>query len=138
MGRQFDDRSLRRLYIEAVEAEIGAERTHRLLTRAAKERVSAMVNAWRNAPIQGGVADIMLVAYADLGRRLKRFPGAVPVQTVHDSITIECSVSLAPALAREVTEALELASRRFCPDVVPKADVDIRRSLDEADRLDII
>ena len=99
------------------------------------ERVSAMVNAWRNAPIQGGVADIMLVAYADLDRRLRRFPQAHPVQTVHDSVVIECPAADAAAVVDEVRAALEQASVVFCPDVVPKADVDVRRSLSEADTL---
>ncbi|MDH3300961.1 MAG: DNA polymerase [Acidimicrobiia bacterium] len=133
LAREFDDRTLRRLYVEAVAAEMGERVAHGLLDRAAKERLSAMVNAWRNAPIQGGVADIMLVAYADLHRRLVRYDGAVPVQTVHDSVTVECRRADAPAIAVDVTEALESAARRFHPDVVPKADVDIRLSLDEAD-----
>ena len=135
LAREFDDRSLRRLYIEAILAEAGERVAFDLLDRAAKERVSAMVNAWRNAPIQGGVADIMLVAYADLHRRLGRFDAAVPVQTVHDSVTVECRRADAEAVVVEVTQALESAARRFHPDVVPKADVDIRRSLDEADTL---
>ncbi len=135
LAREFDDRSLRVAYVDAVVTELGQETAYRILDRAAKERVSAMVNAWRNAPIQGGVADIMLVAYADLHRRLGRFQHAVPVQTVHDSVTIECRRVDAEAVAAEVVEALEAAARRFCPDVVPKADVDIRRSLAEADSL---
>ncbi len=126
LARQFDDRSLRRLFIEAVTAELGEQVANGLLDRAAKERVSAMVNAWRNAPIQGGVADIMLVAYADLHSRLAAFDRAVPVQTVHDSVTVECRATDAKAVVAEVTEALEAAARRFHPDVVPKADVDIR------------
>ncbi|MDH4278999.1 MAG: DNA polymerase, partial [Acidimicrobiia bacterium] len=133
LAREFDDRSLRRLYIEAIAAEMGEQVAHGLLDRAAKERVSAMVNAWRNAPIQGGVADIMLVAYAELHRRLGRYDRALPVQTVHDSVTVECWRDDAPAVAVDVTEALEVAARRFHPDVVPKADVDIRRSLAESD-----
>jgi DNA polymerase I-like protein with 3'-5' exonuclease and polymerase domains len=88
-----------------------------------------MVNAWRNAPIQGGVADIMLVAYADLHRRLGAVPSARPVQTVHDSVVIECDRRDADRVVTEVREALEAASLRFCPDVTPKADVDIRTSL---------
>ena len=135
LAREFDDRSLRRLYIEAVLAEAGAGVAHGLLDRAAKERISAMVNAWRNAPIQGGVADIMLVAYADLDRRLRRFDDAWPVQTVHDSVTVECRLADADAVAEAVAESLESAARRFHPDVIPKADVDVRRSLDEADSL---
>jgi hypothetical protein len=133
--RAFEDRKLRRLYIEAVASELGDEAAHQHLRRAAKERVSAMVNAWRNAPIQGGVADIMLAAYADLHVRLRRFPDAVPVQTVHDSVVIECDRADGPRLVEEVRAALEQASLRFCPDVTPKADVDIRTSLADADVL---
>jgi DNA polymerase I-like protein with 3'-5' exonuclease and polymerase domains len=121
------------VYIETVAAELGSPIAHAYLGRAARERVSAMVNAWRNAPIQGGVADIMLAAYGDLHRRLASFPTARPVQTVHDSVVIECDRAEAPAVADEVKASLESAMRRFCPDVTPKADVDIRTSLSEAD-----
>jgi DNA polymerase I-like protein with 3'-5' exonuclease and polymerase domains len=133
LARPFEDRALRRRFIDAVSADLGSDVAHRYLARAAKERVSAMVNAWRNAPIQGGVADIMLVAYADLHRRLDSYVTAKPVQTVHDSIVIECSPAEASMLVDDVRDALEAATRQFCPDVVPKADVDIRRSLAEAD-----
>lgn len=131
--RAFEERGLRRLYVESLIDTLGAPVAHDLLARAAKERVSSMVNAWRNAPIQGGVADIMLTAYADLHLRLRRFPTARPVQTVHDSVVVECDLADAEAVAAEVRSALEGASRRFCPDVAPRADVDIRRSLAEAD-----
>ncbi len=135
LAREFDDRSLRRRYIEAVAGEMGESVAHAMLDRAAKERISAMVNAWRNAPIQGGVADIMLVAYADLHHRLVHYDQAVPVQTVHDSVTVECWRHDAEAVVVDVTEAFEAAARRFHPDVAPKADVDVRLSLDEADSL---
>lgn len=135
LAKPFEDRALRRRYLEAAAAVVGDEVVHRHLARAAKERVSAMVNAWRNAPIQGGVADVMLVAYADLDDRLWRYPTARPVQTVHDSVVIECDRADAPDLVGEVREALEAAMRVFCPDVVAKADVDVRRSLAEADVL---
>jgi DNA polymerase I-like protein with 3'-5' exonuclease and polymerase domains len=131
--RIFEDRPLRRLYVEAVMARLGEADAFAILARSARERVSAMVNAWRNAPIQGGVADIMLVAYADLHRRLRSYPSARPVQTVHDSVVIECDPTDAEQVADDVRQALELASRRFCPDVTPKADVDIRTSLADAD-----
>ncbi len=131
--RQFEDRALRRIYIETIAAELGEAVAHDCLYRSARERVSAMVNAWRNAPIQGGVADIMLVAYADLDRRIRWVPSARPVQTVHDSVVIECDRTDAERVVIEVREALERATRRFCPDVTPKADVDVRTSLAEAD-----
>lgn len=136
LGRIFEDRALRRHYVEAIVAGAGDEVAHGLLRRSARDRTSAMVNAWRNAPIQGGVADIMLAAYADLAVRLREFPTARPVQTVHDSVVIECDASEGPALVEAVRSALEEASRLFCPDVEPKADVDLRLSLAEADLVD--
>ncbi len=132
-ARLFEDRVLRRRYIDAIGSELGADVADSRLGRAARERVSVMVNAWRNAPIQGGVADIMLAAYGDLDGRLRRFPSAAPIQTVHDSVVVECDERDAHAVAEAVREALEKASLRFCPDVSPKADVDIRTSLSDGD-----
>jgi hypothetical protein len=129
IDRQFEERPLRLAYVEAIAAAVGKAAADGFLQRAARERVSAMVNAWRNAPIQGAVADIMLVAYADLELRLRRHPGAYPVQTVHDSVVVECDRRHARPVARELRQALERASLRFCPDVVPRADVDIRPTL---------
>jgi hypothetical protein len=135
LERSLEDRTLRRSYIDMMLAHLGSTETHACLTRAARERVSSMVNAWRNAPIQGGVADIMLVAYADLHERLRSHPSARPVQTVHDSVVIECDRVDAERVAAAVRLALESASLRFCPDVRPRADIDIRTSLADADAL---
>ncbi len=137
LERVFEDRALRRAYIEAIAAGIGKHAADELLTWAASERIAAMVNAWRNAPVQGGVADIMLVAYADLDRRLRRYDSAWPVQTVHDSIVVECRRSDAERVASEVRASLELASLRFCPDVTPRADVDIRTTLADEDAVTV-
>ncbi|MDH3249954.1 MAG: DNA polymerase, partial [Acidimicrobiia bacterium] len=133
LDQLFEDRPLRRIYIETVASELGSAIAHAYLGRAAREQVSAMVNAWRNAPIQGGVADIMLAAYGDLDRRLRPIESARPVQTVHDSVVIECDRADAQAVAAEVKESLHSAMRRFCPDVTPRADVDVRTSLSESD-----
>lgn len=138
LARQFEDRRLRRRYIQVLRAEVGANRVDQLLQRAATERVEAMVNAWRNAPIQGGVADIMLDAYARLHDVLGQWPSAAPVQTVHDSVVIECDLDVAHDVAIAVRDALEAASARFCPDVRPKADVDIRASLADADVIEVV
>ncbi len=136
VARNFEERHLRRMFVEAIAHEAGEEVAESLLGRSARERVSAMVNAWRNAPIQGGVADIMLVAYGYLDDGLRQFPTARPVQTVHDSVVVECDQADAENVAIEVQEALERASLRFCPNVTPKADVDVRRSLADADVID--
>ncbi|MEM7093042.1 MAG: DNA polymerase [Actinomycetota bacterium] len=135
LERHFEDRPLRRRYIEAIAAVAGQEVAEAFLYRAARERVRAMVNAWRNAPIQGGVADIMLEAYARLHSSLRTVGSARPVQTVHDSVVIECDLDDASQVAELLRDALEKASLRFCPDVRPKADVDVRRSLADADVL---
>jgi DNA polymerase I-like protein with 3'-5' exonuclease and polymerase domains len=132
---QFEDRSLRLLYVEAVARNIGTVATDQILTRAASERVGAMVNAWRNAPIQGGVADIMLAAYADLDQELRKYDRAWPVQTVHDSVVVECWRADADRVTMDVQQSLEQASLRFCPDVTPRADVDIRTTLADEDSL---
>lgn len=137
LNRVFEDRTLRRRFIEAVVRELGPDVGHGALAKAARERVGAMVNAWRNAPIQGGVADIMLAAYADLAVRLRALPSARPVQTVHDSVVIECDRADARRVVAEVHAALDGASLRFCPDVTPKADVDIRTSLADEDVLQL-
>ena len=123
LERQFEERVLRRKYLEAVAATCGDDVAHAFLIRAAKERVSAMVNAWRNAPIQGGVADIMLASYADLHQRLALFPTARPVQTVHDSVVVECDRSDAADVMAAVCASLEQASLQFCPDVTPAPEI---------------
>ncbi len=133
IAKHFEERPLRLRYVEMIVDNLGADAAETRLRRAARERVSVMVNAWRNAPIQGGVADIMLASYGDLDQRLADHPSAVPVQTVHDSVVVECDLAEADAVAESVRLSLEEASLRFCPDVAPKADVDIRRSLADAD-----
>ncbi|MFN3216846.1 MAG: DNA polymerase [Acidimicrobiales bacterium] len=131
--RAFDDRPLRRAYIDRMVTGAGETAAFAILDRAARGRVSALVNAWRNAPVQGAVADIMLDAFADLDRRLRSHPGAVPVQTVHDSVVVECDAVDAPAVAAAVRSALEEAMARHCPDVAPRADVDVRTTLADDD-----
>jgi len=133
IAKNFEERALRLQYVDMLAEDLGADGAETRLRRAARERVSMMVNAWRNAPIQGGVADIMLASYGDLDGRLADHPSAVPVQTVHDSVVVECDLADADAVAESVRLSLEEASLRFCPDVAPKADVDIRRSLADAD-----
>lgn len=135
--KQFEDRPLRLAYVQLMYADLGAEATESYLRAAAKERISNMVNAWRNAPIQGGVADIMLAAYADLHERLRSWPDAKPVQTVHDSVVIECDRTNGTAIADQVRAALDGAMRSFCPDVTPKSDIDVRASLADADIIEI-
>ncbi len=126
-----EQRHLRRAVVDEVGTTMGDADQVFLLNRALHTRVGQMANAYRNAPIQGGVADVMLDAFGRLHEALAKFPTAVAVQTVHDSVVIECDEADAPAVAAVVKRTLEAAMSRWCPDVPAVADTDIRTSLSE-------
>ena len=130
-----ENRELRRAMVDMVRDVVGIQGQERMLDGALRERISHMANAYRNAPIQGGVADVMLDAYGDLHETLRHWPGVDAVQTVHDSVVIECDEAEAAAVAKAVKVTLEQAMDRWCPDVPAVADTDVRRSLSEADIL---
>ena len=92
-----------------------------------------MANAYRNAPVQGGVADVMLDAYGMLHERLPRFADTHGVQTVHDSVVVECPRAVAKDVAVLVKATLEEAMTNWCPDVAAVADTDVRSSLSDSD-----
>ena len=130
-----EDRSLRRAVVDEVSDHMGAEALRTLLDRALRSRIRRMANAYRNAPIQGGVADVMLDAYGDLCVRLAQHQQAIGVQTVHDSVVVECNLADAKDVAITVKETLEAAMARWCPDVPAVADTDVRSSLADSDVL---
>ena len=88
--------------------------------------------------IQGGVADIMLEAYGLLNERLVAFSEAFGVQTVHDSVVVECNLDEAPAIASVVKAAMEEAMQIWCPDIPAQADTDIRSTLSDGDVIETI
>ncbi len=133
-----EHRYLRRAVVDEVGIAMGCTKQHYLLQRALHTRVGQMANAYRNAPIQGGVADVMLEAYGRLSAILANYPSASAVQTVHDSVVIECDRADARAIAVRVKSALEAAMSRWCPDVPAVADTDIRTSLSETSILELI
>ncbi|MFN0088785.1 MAG: DNA polymerase [Acidimicrobiales bacterium] len=133
LTKVFEDRELRRAYVDHLQAAMGPAAVARLLDRALAERITLAGNAFRNAPIQGGVADAMLAAYALVWERLADREQVAPVQTVHDSIVLECPRAEGPEVARLLKTAMEEAFARFCPDVAARADADVRTSLAEAD-----
>ncbi len=126
-----EHRHLRRAVVDEVGIQMGPADQQFLLQRALHTRVGQMANAYRNAPVQGGVADVMLDAYGRLSEVLTRYPSAAAVQTVHDSVVIECDEADARALAVDVKQTLETAMSHWCADVDTKADTDIRSSLSE-------
>ncbi|WP_419944806.1 DNA polymerase [Candidatus Poriferisodalis sp.] len=136
VNKVLEDRHLRRAVVDEVGASMGQADQQFLLQRALHTRVGQMANAYRNAPIQGGVADVMLDAYGRLHAVLARYPTAAAVQTVHDSVVIECDERDASILSIEVKATLEAAMSRWCPDVPTRADTDIRSSLSETSILE--
>ena len=138
VNKLLEHRHLRRAVVDEVGVSMGPADQQFLLQRALHTRVGQMANAYRNAPVQGGVADVMLDAYGRLAEVLARYPSAAAVQTVHDSVVIECNEPDAPAIAAEVKAALEAAMSRWCPDVPTRADTDIRSSLSETSILEHI
>ena len=124
--------------VDEVETSMGLEAMLLLLNKSLASRVSQMANAYRNAPIQGGVADVMLEAYGLLHERLSQFDRAVGVQTVHDSVVVECDRVDAVRVAHMVKDTMEEAMQIWCPDVAAKADTDIRASLSDRDVIESI
>lgn len=111
---------------------------HQVMLRDAMSRqVSRLANAYRNAPIQGSVADAVLRAFALLADLMDEFPTAKPVTTVHDSIVVECDIEDAAALCSAMRERMESALAAYVPDVKVVADLDVMTSLDEAGMLSL-
>lgn len=104
-----------------------------LLTPALGSQISSMTNQYRNHPIQGLVADIVLEAMALIHTALSEFEHAFPIQQVHDSIAIECDAKDAKAIETLLKDYLEASMSKWCPDVPAKADADIRSSLSDKD-----
>lgn len=103
-----------------------------LHTAGLAEAIKALGNQYRNAPIQGGVADAALWAYAEIQRNLDAFfPDAFGVQTVHDSITIECDHADADAIGQMLQTAMVTGLARYTPDVPAVADLKVLSCLDE-------
>lgn len=123
--------TLARAYFDMVREEM-PEDVGYLYGSAVSEAFKALGNQYRNAPIQGGVADAALWAYARIQQHLDAFfPSAHGVQTVHDSITIECDAADAVAIGEMLQQVMEEGIARYTPDVPAVADMAILSCLDE-------
>lgn len=101
-----------------------------LMREALGDAIRGKKNEYRNHPIQGGVGDAVLEAFALLDQRLHAFHNAVPIQSVHDSIVIECDLTEAAAVRDCLVEAMTEAMCRYVRDLPVKVDAEILRSLD--------
>lgn len=137
LKKMLEDKDLRRSLFSFIMKSLG-DAYEKVAYDALSDCIGGLANAYRNAPIQGGVADAVLLAYRLLDERLARFTNAVPVQSVHDSIVLEVNVEEALEVAKVLQASMEEGLSHFCPDVPAKADVDVAASLDaEKDAIEI-
>ena len=138
LKKKFEDKEFKLSFLSFILRSLGG-RADQLCYAAVADCIGGLGNAYRNAPIQGGVADAVLMAYQMLYERLARFTNAVPVQSVHDSIVLEVNVEEAEEIAQILKDTMEEGLKHFCPDVPAKADVDIATSLDsDKDGIDAV
>ena len=136
IAKVFENRGLRLRFASFAFAELGVHRRG-LACAAVADRVGAAGNAFRNAPIQGGVADAVLAAFGEMWIRLRGFTDAFPVMSVHDSIMVECYVEDAVAVAEMMREVMAEGLRVFCPDVPAVVDAEICASVSAVDEIPV-
>lgn len=130
LEKAFEDPEARTAVVGAMMGMLPAAQVERMWNAALADRIRAMGNQYRNHPIQGGVADAVLDAFARIYADLGQFRDAVPVQSVHDSIVIECDLADAAAVRDMVVAHMQAALALQCPSVPCVADGDIQLSLD--------
>jgi hypothetical protein len=137
LKKAFDgkNKKLRNSFVEYVTAKMPQDKLE-LASKGLQDCIRAKRNEYRNHPIQGGVGVIVLAAMADLTKVLKeQFPTAAPVQSVHDSLVLECDVWDALALGQAVKKVMEDCFTRYCAGVAAQADVDTQTSLYDGDTI---
>jgi len=142
LAKRFENRALRMAFVEfvlentnKVIAENGGswqnkDAATRLCYMALEKEVSMLANAVRNAPIQGGVADAVLYAFGELYIKLREIDGAKPVQSVHDSIVVECKAKDALRVGEILRSSMVAGMNRYFPTVEAVSDIEIATSLD--------
>jgi DNA polymerase I-like protein with 3'-5' exonuclease and polymerase domains len=131
LEKVFEDKEMRTDFVGFALSVLPAARMESVWRLAMSDRIRAMGNQFRNHPIQGGVADAMLDAFGRIMVDMPRFPGAAPIQSVHDSIVIECDVEQAIEVRDMVVRHMQEALANFCPTVPCVADGDIQVSLSD-------
>jgi len=142
LAKRFENRALRMAFVEYVLANTnrviaeqggnwsGKDAAQRLCYMALEKEVSMLANAVRNAPIQGGVADAVLHAFGELYKSLRTVDEARPVQSVHDSIVVECKAKDAVRVGEILRSAMVAGMNRYFPTVEAVSDIEIAASLD--------
>lgn len=136
LEKQFEDRARRTDLVAFTMSELPAM-SFKLMRAGMADRVRAMTNQFRNHPVQGGVADAMLIAMARIDEDLQaQFPSAVAIQSVHDSLVVECDVQDAAAVKELMVKHMQDGLNVFCPTVLALAEADVQLSLDDKTALD--
>lgn len=141
LEKALDTRELRISFVSFVLEQYGslanpAAARDYLFRHAMADQIRAAANQYRNHPIQSGVGDAVLEAFYRIDEDLySRFPTALAIQSVHDSIVIECDLADAPAVREMLVRHMEAALQEMCPNVPAKADGDIQVSLDDHTKL---
>jgi len=131
LDKQFEDRARRTDFVLYILAASPSS-TRKVMRLGMSDRVRAATNQYRNHPVQGGVADAMLVAMANVDTDLQNsFPSARAIQSVHDSLVVECDVQDASAIRELMVRHMEQGLNDFCPSVKALADADVQLSLDD-------
>lgn len=126
-----------RSLVEHVLAKAGPTAVDRLGQPALSYCIGRMKAAYRNAPIQGSVGDIMMRAYALLDQRLEKYGDrAQMLMTIHDSMFVECDMAIGREVAKILQETIVECIEYFCPSVPGKADAAIAYSFNEKDVVD--
>ena len=149
LAKRFENRTMRMAFVEYVLENTnqavaeqggswaGKDAATRLCYMALEKEVSMLSNAVRNAPIQGGVADAVLYAFGELYTTLREIEGAKPVQSVHDSIVVECKAKDALRVGEILRSSMVAGMNRYFPTVEAVSDIEIAASLDaKSDTLD--
>lgn len=129
LKKAFEKKTLKADFVRTVLAAMPSAAEF-LMISALGDSIRSKKNEYRNHPIQGGVGDTVLEAFALIDERLKSFDNAVGVQSVHDSIVIECNVDEAPVVREMLVDAMTEAMSHYVWDLPIKVDADITRSLD--------
>lgn len=111
-----------------------------LNARALEEVFLRQTNAYRNHPVQGGGAEVMLRAVGTLWPALlEKYPGqAWLVQTVHDSLVLEAELSVAKEVAELAhSHMVEAFASLFGTEVPIQVDMEIAPSLAAVEQLDL-
>lgn len=101
----------------------------RLLQAACRTVLTRRQRAYRNHPLQGGVADAMTAVYGQLAGLQRRWPTAAAVLAVHDSVVVECDAADAPAVRQWLAGTMAAAFDAVCPTVPVPVDTHVSRSL---------